>query len=307
MSVSRASTRTSRLPTTSRALSPNSGPLPPAAKTTDTDTDGRCPGGGGDAGWMRGAFGLGIRELGRSGRTPRSAAYWSRRGASSAAADTRRRPAPCRSDGAAQAGARARGATAYVTLDRATTGRTPPCAEAILAAGVARVVIADRFPDPRVNGAGSPAARSRDRGRVGCLAPRRRARRGFLTRDHDRPAVVRSSSPPRSTAASPRNRRKPLDHRPARAATSTGARPVRRGDGRHGHGARRRPTLKVRDLGIDDGAPFRIVAFTARPVAADRRASLEPSARQSSLWLCHDDVRGRRATRRLAGSRWELF
>ena len=54
-----------------------------------------------------------------------------------------------------QAGARARGATAYVTLEPcAHHGQTPPCADALAAAGVARVVGAIIDPDPRVAGKG---------------------------------------------------------------------------------------------------------------------------------------------------------
>ncbi|SFI86994.1 diaminohydroxyphosphoribosylaminopyrimidine deaminase [Jannaschia pohangensis] len=55
----------------------------------------------------------------------------------------------------AQAGTAARGATAYVTLEPcAHHGLTPPCADALVAAGLARVVIARRDPDPRVDGGG---------------------------------------------------------------------------------------------------------------------------------------------------------
>lgn len=54
-----------------------------------------------------------------------------------------------------QAGAKARGATFYVTLEPCCHwGQTPPCAEAIIEAGVSRVVCAIQDPDPRVNGGG---------------------------------------------------------------------------------------------------------------------------------------------------------
>src|SRR5215510_1809674 len=49
----------------------------------------------------------------------------------------------------------ARGATAYVTLEPCNfTGRTGPCTEALLGAGVARVVAATEDPHPKVSGAG---------------------------------------------------------------------------------------------------------------------------------------------------------
>ncbi len=54
-----------------------------------------------------------------------------------------------------QAGYKARGATAYVTLEPCSHhGKTPPCSDALVAAGIGRVIAAVEDPDPRVSGTG---------------------------------------------------------------------------------------------------------------------------------------------------------
>jgi diaminohydroxyphosphoribosylaminopyrimidine deaminase/5-amino-6-(5-phosphoribosylamino)uracil reductase len=93
-----------------------------------------------------------------------------------------------------QAGAAARGATAYVTLEPcAHHGQTPPCADALVAAGLARVVGAVEDPDPRVKGSGF--ARLRDAGIAvvtGVLAKEAaELNAGFFSRIiHGRPLVT---------------------------------------------------------------------------------------------------------------------
>ncbi len=85
----------------------------------------------------------------------------------------------------AQAGAAARGATAYVTLEPcAHHGKTPPCAEALVRAGIARVVTALTDPDPRVAGRGHAILRAAgiDVTEGICEAEARAVQRGFLSR-----------------------------------------------------------------------------------------------------------------------------
>ena len=83
------------------------------------------------------------------------------------------------------AGDRARGATAYVTLEPcAHSGDTGPCAEALVAAGIVRVVCAMRDPFPKVDGAGIEMLQAAGIAvEVGLMeAQARELNRGFLSR-----------------------------------------------------------------------------------------------------------------------------
>ncbi len=92
------------------------------------------------------------------------------------------------------AGRAARGATLFVTLEPcAHWGRTPPCTDALVEAGIARCVVATRDPDPRVNGRGLRRLRAAGlRVEVGLLAHEARAQlAGYLrVHEHGRPRIT---------------------------------------------------------------------------------------------------------------------
>src|ERR1700756_5177346 len=120
-----------------------------------------------DARFMALALALGRRGLGRTYPNPAVGAVVARDSVIIGRGWTqpRGRP-PAGPEALRRAGAAARGATLYVSLEPCSHhGKTPPCADAIVAAGIARVVSALVDPNPEVAGAGgarrAPAAHIR--------------------------------------------------------------------------------------------------------------------------------------------------
>lgn len=109
-----------------------------------------------DAAWMKAALALARRGLGQVWPNPAVGCVLVRDGQLVGRGWTQKGGRPhAETEALWRAGDAARGATAYVTLEPCSHhGKTPPCADALVAAGIARVVVACRDPDERVNGQG---------------------------------------------------------------------------------------------------------------------------------------------------------
>ena len=139
-----------------------------------------------DSRWMDHALRLGRRALGTTAENPNVGCVIVKDGRLLGVGWTQPGGRPhAETQALAMAGEAARGATAYVTLEPcAHHGRTPPCAEALVKAGIVLVVTAIEDPDPRVSGAGHAILRAADIA-VECGLGTDEARRdlgGFLTR-----------------------------------------------------------------------------------------------------------------------------
>ncbi len=140
-----------------------------------------------DTGYMRLALALGERHLGCTAPNPSvGALVVAEDGRILGQGITQAGGRPhAETQALAMAGEAARGATLYVSLEPCSHhGRTPPCTDAIIAAGIARVVSAIEDPDPRVTGRGH--ARLREAGiavETGILREEAaRAHRGHISR-----------------------------------------------------------------------------------------------------------------------------
>lgn len=193
-----------------------------------------------------------------------------------------------------RAGARARGATLYVTLEPcAHHGKTPPCADAIIAAGISRVVCALGDPDPRVAGQG--VSKLEDAGiRVdkGLL----RDEAGRITGGHVMRARERRPEITLKLAVGSDGLVAPGDGAPVwvtgEAARAQGHLMRARSDAiLVGRGTVKAddPSLTCRLPGMEDRSPIRVVMDSR--LALDSHAKLLQTAGQVPVWLiCSEDV-----------------
>ncbi|MCC5991765.1 MAG: bifunctional diaminohydroxyphosphoribosylaminopyrimidine deaminase/5-amino-6-(5-phosphoribosylamino)uracil reductase RibD [Rhodobacteraceae bacterium] len=186
-------------------------------------------------------------------------------------------------------GCDARGATAYVSLEPcAHHGQTPPCCDALISAGVARVVTGLTDPDPRVAGRGHAALRAAGVTVVeGVLAAEARlANAGFLLRVSEaRPwltlklALTLDGRIATATGESrwitgPAARRAVHSLRARHDAVLVGGGTARADD----------PDLRIRGLGVAH-QPVRVVASAGLDLPLPSR--LGESAGQGPVWLLH--------------------
>ncbi|CUH87947.1 Riboflavin biosynthesis protein RibD [Phaeobacter sp. CECT 5382] len=188
-----------------------------------------------------------------------------------------------------QAGVLARGATAYVTLEPCShQGATPPCAQALIDAGVAHVVAAIGDSDPRVSGQGFEMLRRAGiTVKTGVLAEEAACDHAgfFYKTEQGRPFVtlkMASSFDGRIATGAGQSkwitgveaRRAVHAMRARHDAVMVGAGTARADD----------PTLTVRDLGVVH-QPVRVV--TSRHLDLPLISQLATSAKHVPLWLCH--------------------
>ncbi|SFS04222.1 bifunctional diaminohydroxyphosphoribosylaminopyrimidine deaminase/5-amino-6-(5-phosphoribosylamino)uracil reductase RibD [Yoonia litorea] len=189
----------------------------------------------------------------------------------------------------AQAGAAAEGATAYVTLEPcAHHGQTPPCAQSLIDAKIARVVVALSDPDPRVDGGGLRMLQ--DAGidvTVGvCADAAARDHAGFLLRVREgRPFVtlklagtldgrIATATGESKWITGKAARRAVHAMRARHDAVMVGAGTVRADD----------PSLTVRDMGITR-QPVRVVLSRSMKIPVG--SQLARTAAKVPVWLCH--------------------
>jgi len=191
----------------------------------------------------------------------------------------------------AQAGARARGATIYITLEpcarRSRTGDGPACTDAILAAGIARVVFAAADPSPFAAGEGEKRLRARGLTvQAGVLAGEaRRLNRGHVLRvTGHRPAVLLKMAATQDGFAATADRR-PLSITAEQARSHTHMLRAQADAIMIGIGTALAddPQLTCRLPGLRDRSPIRVVLD--RELRLPMLSQLVKTARDIPTWI----------------------
>ena len=248
----------------------------------------------GDARWMQSALTLARRAVGRTWPNPAVGCVIVQDGRVIGRGVTEAGGRPHAEtqalDHARALGSSTEGATVYVTLEPcAHQGRTPPCVQALIQAGITRVVCPISDPDPRVAGRGFTALRAAGvTVDTGLMADQARAvNAGFLARiERGRPHLVLKLAATLDGRIATRTGESrwitgPLARRVvhlmrARSdAILVGAGTARADD----------PMLDVRDLGMTDRHPVRIVADASLSLPLTGR--LAATARQIPTWILH--------------------
>ncbi|MGH6973284.1 MAG: bifunctional diaminohydroxyphosphoribosylaminopyrimidine deaminase/5-amino-6-(5-phosphoribosylamino)uracil reductase RibD [Stellaceae bacterium] len=242
-----------------------------------------------DARFMRAALALARRGLGRAWPNPSVGCLIVKDGMVVGRGWTQPGGRPhAETEALARAGRSAKGADAYVTLEPCCHhGKTPPCTDALIAAGIRRAVIAVEDPDPRVSGKGVAALRAAGIAiDVGvCADEAREVNAGFLsTITRGRPLVtlkLATSLDGRLAVASGESRW--ITGEPARArahllramsdAVMVGSGTVIADD----------PELTCRLPGLSDRNPVRVVVDGGMCVPLTAR--LVADARQTPTWF----------------------
>lgn len=241
--------------------------------------------------WMRLALALGTRGLGQTWPNPAVGCVIIKQGRVLGRGWTQAGGRPHAERMAlAQAGGAATGATAYVTLEPCShTGKTSPCADALMDAGIARVVAATHDPDSRVAGKGFERLRAAGiELRTGVLeAEAKQANIGFLMRVvKNRPAVtlklassldgkIATSAGESQWITGTASRAYVHFLRASHDAVMIGS----------GTSVADNPSLTVRLNGLENRAPVRVILDRNLSTPAHNHLGL--TSKDIPVWMCH--------------------
>jgi len=243
-----------------------------------------------DKRWMRLALSLGERGMGQTWPNPSVGCVLVRKNRVLGRGYTQQGGRPHAEIMALTEAGDARCATAYVTLEPCShTGKTPPCARALIDAGVTRVVVATTDPDPRVSGRGIQMLRDAGIEVVEDILKEDadQAHAGFFSRiQHNKPFVtlklaisldgrIATQTGDSQWITGEQSRRFVHYLRATHDAVMVGS----------GTAVADDPSLNVRGFGTTMRQPVRVVLDSTLRTPAT--GMLGTTANQTPVWMCH--------------------